>query len=99
MEGEGATTPGDLVLTGYLSAPFRRLDKYPTVLKELERYVDVSSFMTILVECSGNLLLLFMVIIFFVILLKLLSLLHFLLLILKNTKGTCSYCRRIRASG
>lgn len=43
MESQGATAPGAQVLTGFLSAPFRRLDKYPALLKELERHIDVSS--------------------------------------------------------
>ncbi|XP_067948255.1 rho guanine nucleotide exchange factor 7-like [Watersipora subatra] len=40
MESQGCTTSGSQALTGFLSAPFRRLDKYPVLLKELERYID-----------------------------------------------------------
>lgn len=41
MEGRGAGTPGILTLTTGLSKPFMRLDKYPTLLKELERHMEV----------------------------------------------------------
>lgn len=41
MEGRGAVTPGILTLTTGLSKPFMRLDKYPTLLKELERHMEV----------------------------------------------------------
>ncbi|KAM8976562.1 rho guanine nucleotide exchange factor 7 isoform 1-T1 [Pelodytes ibericus] len=40
MEMKGATSPGILVLTTGLSKPFMRLDKYPTLLKELERHME-----------------------------------------------------------
>lgn len=40
MEVKGATSPGILVLTTGLSKPFMRLDKYPTLLKELERHME-----------------------------------------------------------
>lgn len=40
MEMKGATAPGILVLTTGLSKPFMRLDKYPTLLKELERHME-----------------------------------------------------------
>ncbi|RXN18121.1 rho guanine nucleotide exchange factor 7-like isoform X4 [Labeo rohita] len=40
MEGRGASTPGILTLTSGLSKPFMRLDKYPTLLKELERHME-----------------------------------------------------------
>ena len=43
MESQGAATPGAQALTSYLSSPFRRLDKYPVLLKELERHIDVSN--------------------------------------------------------
>ncbi|CAO2611433.1 Rho guanine nucleotide exchange factor 7 [Lemmus lemmus] len=39
MESKGASSPGILVLTTGLSKPFMRLDKYPTLLKELERHI------------------------------------------------------------
>ncbi|XP_067112938.1 rho guanine nucleotide exchange factor 7a isoform X2 [Osmerus mordax] len=42
MEGRGAVTPGILTLTTGLSKPFMRLDKYPTLLKELERHMEES---------------------------------------------------------
>ncbi|ELK14885.1 Rho guanine nucleotide exchange factor 7 [Pteropus alecto] len=40
MEIKGANSPGILVLTTGLSKPFMRLDKYPTLLKELERHME-----------------------------------------------------------
>uniref|UniRef100_A0A665USX0 Rho guanine nucleotide exchange factor 7-like n=1 Tax=Echeneis naucrates TaxID=173247 RepID=A0A665USX0_ECHNA len=40
MEGRGAVTPGILTLTTGLSKPFMRIDKYPTLLKELERHME-----------------------------------------------------------
>ncbi|XP_007255633.1 rho guanine nucleotide exchange factor 7a isoform X1 [Astyanax mexicanus] len=40
MEGRGASSPGILILTTGLSKPFMRLDKYPTLLKELERHME-----------------------------------------------------------
>ncbi|CAB1457069.1 unnamed protein product [Pleuronectes platessa] len=40
MESQGATAPGILTLTSSLSKPFMRLDKYPTLLQELERHVE-----------------------------------------------------------
>ncbi|XP_077073205.1 rho guanine nucleotide exchange factor 7a isoform X1 [Siphateles boraxobius] len=40
MEGRGASTPGILTLTSGLSKPFMRLDKYPTLLKEMERHME-----------------------------------------------------------
>uniref|UniRef100_A0A673HYB0 Rho guanine nucleotide exchange factor 7-like n=1 Tax=Sinocyclocheilus rhinocerous TaxID=307959 RepID=A0A673HYB0_9TELE len=40
MEGRGASIPGILTLTSGLSKPFMRLDKYPTLLKELERHME-----------------------------------------------------------
>lgn len=41
MESQGASSPGILTLTTSLSKPFMRLDKYPTLLQELERHVEV----------------------------------------------------------
>lgn len=41
MEMKGANSLGILVLTTGLSKPFMRLDKYPTLLKELERHMEV----------------------------------------------------------
>ncbi|XP_006159717.2 rho guanine nucleotide exchange factor 7 isoform X2 [Tupaia chinensis] len=40
METKGASSPGALVLTTGLSKPFLRLDKYPALLKELERHME-----------------------------------------------------------
>ncbi|XP_055985006.1 rho guanine nucleotide exchange factor 7 isoform X2 [Sorex fumeus] len=40
MELAGASSPGILVLTTGLSKPFMRLDKYPALLKELERHME-----------------------------------------------------------
>ncbi|XP_062383823.1 rho guanine nucleotide exchange factor 7b [Sardina pilchardus] len=40
MESKGASSPGILTLTTGLSRPFMRLDKYPTLLKELQRHVE-----------------------------------------------------------
>ncbi|XP_060715979.1 rho guanine nucleotide exchange factor 7b isoform X1 [Tachysurus vachellii] len=40
MESKGASSPGILTLTTNLSKPFMRLDKYPTLLKELERHME-----------------------------------------------------------
>ncbi|XP_030635454.1 rho guanine nucleotide exchange factor 7b isoform X5 [Chanos chanos] len=40
MESKGASSPGILTLTTGLSKPFVRLDKYPTLLKELERHME-----------------------------------------------------------
>ncbi|XP_028401642.1 rho guanine nucleotide exchange factor 7-like isoform X3 [Dendronephthya gigantea] len=40
MEKQGADAPGVLTLTTSLSTLFRRLDKYPTLLKELERHLE-----------------------------------------------------------
>nr|XP_057937097.1 rho guanine nucleotide exchange factor 7a isoform X3 [Doryrhamphus excisus] len=42
MEGRGAVSPGILTLTTGLSKSFMRLDKYPTLLKELERHMEES---------------------------------------------------------
>ncbi|XP_015595226.1 rho guanine nucleotide exchange factor 7 isoform X2 [Cephus cinctus] len=40
MEHGGAVSPGILVLTTGLSKPFRRLDKYSSMLQELERHTE-----------------------------------------------------------
>ncbi|XP_076857950.1 rho guanine nucleotide exchange factor 7a isoform X1 [Brachyhypopomus gauderio] len=40
MEGRGASSPGILTLTTGLSKPFIRLDKYPTLLQEVERHME-----------------------------------------------------------
>ena len=49
MEKLGATPPGSMTLTTNLSKPFTRLDKYPSLLKELERHIEV---MILLIVCS-----------------------------------------------
>ena len=43
MENKGAPTPGIETLTTGLSKPFSRLDKYPSMLKELERHTEVTT--------------------------------------------------------
>ncbi|KAM4664132.1 rho guanine nucleotide exchange factor 6 [Discoglossus pictus] len=40
MEAQGAASPGILILTTSLSKPFVRLDKYVTLLQELERHME-----------------------------------------------------------
>ncbi|XP_067373410.1 rho guanine nucleotide exchange factor 7a isoform X3 [Channa argus] len=64
MEGRGAVSPGILTLTTGLSKPFMRLDKYPTLLKELERHMEenhpdrpdiqkcMASFKNLSVQCQ-----------------------------------------------
>ncbi|GFR94538.1 rho guanine nucleotide exchange factor 7 [Elysia marginata] len=42
VESQGASSPGAQALTTILSKPFVRLDKYPSLLKELERHVEES---------------------------------------------------------
>ncbi|XP_052214529.1 rho guanine nucleotide exchange factor 7-like isoform X3 [Dreissena polymorpha] len=42
MEKLGATPPGSMTLATMLSKPFTRLDKYPMLLKELERHIEES---------------------------------------------------------
>lgn len=41
MESQGASSPGILILTTSLSKPFMRLEKYVTLLQELERHMEV----------------------------------------------------------
>lgn len=53
MEGRGAVNPGILTLTTGLSKPFMRLDKYPTLLKELERHMEVGC-VSVFVHISQN---------------------------------------------
>lgn len=45
MESQGTSASGVLSLTISLSKPFMRLDKYPTLLQELERHVEVQDDM------------------------------------------------------
>nr|XP_020456385.1 rho guanine nucleotide exchange factor 7-like isoform X3 [Monopterus albus] len=40
MESKGASTPGILTLTTSLSKPFTRLERYPALLKELDRHME-----------------------------------------------------------
>ncbi|KAM9327621.1 rho guanine nucleotide exchange factor 7-like [Pholidichthys leucotaenia] len=40
MESKGASSPGILTLTMSLSKPFTRLERYPTLLKELDRHME-----------------------------------------------------------
>ncbi|XP_013388221.1 rho guanine nucleotide exchange factor 7-like isoform X1 [Lingula anatina] len=40
MENQGAVAPGVITLTTSLSNPFRMLDRYPVLLKELERHIE-----------------------------------------------------------
>ncbi|XP_036775063.1 rho guanine nucleotide exchange factor 6 isoform X6 [Manis pentadactyla] len=40
MEKQGASSPGILILTTSLSKPFMRLEKYVTLLQELERHME-----------------------------------------------------------
>ncbi|XP_024864817.2 rho guanine nucleotide exchange factor 7b isoform X2 [Kryptolebias marmoratus] len=40
MESKGASCPGILTLTTSLSKPFTRLERYPALLKELERHME-----------------------------------------------------------
>ncbi|XP_068165714.1 rho guanine nucleotide exchange factor 7b isoform X2 [Antennarius striatus] len=40
MESKGAPSPGILTLTSSLSKPFIRLERYPTLLKELDRHIE-----------------------------------------------------------
>uniref|UniRef100_A0A8C2IJ75 Rho guanine nucleotide exchange factor (GEF) 7b n=1 Tax=Cyprinus carpio TaxID=7962 RepID=A0A8C2IJ75_CYPCA len=62
MESKGANSPGILTLTTGLSKPFLRLDKYPTLLKEMERhmealhpdYPDIQKSMTVFKNLSAQ---------------------------------------------
>ena len=42
MESAGAPPPGVRHLTTSLSLPFGLLEKYPNLLKEVERHIDVA---------------------------------------------------------
>uniref|UniRef100_A0A3Q3N9C5 Osteoclast-stimulating factor 1 n=1 Tax=Mastacembelus armatus TaxID=205130 RepID=A0A3Q3N9C5_9TELE len=50
MESKGASSPGILTLTTNLSKPFTRLERYPTLLKELDRHMEVS--LNLFAECQ-----------------------------------------------
>ncbi|NWY14232.1 ARHG6 factor, partial [Aphelocoma coerulescens] len=64
MESQGAANPGILILTTSLSKPFLRLDKYVTLLQELERHMEeahadhedvlkaVTSFKSLVSQCQ-----------------------------------------------
>ncbi|KAG9478398.1 hypothetical protein GDO78_013421 [Eleutherodactylus coqui] len=64
MEGQGTTSPGVLMLTTSLSKPFMRLEKYVTLLQELERHMEeahpdhkdvlrvTASFKTLVAQCQ-----------------------------------------------
>ncbi|NXD25589.1 ARHG6 factor, partial [Spelaeornis formosus] len=64
MESQGATSPGILILTTSLSKPFLRLDKYVTLLQELERHMEeahadhedvlkaITSFKSLVSQCQ-----------------------------------------------
>ena len=42
MEELGASSPGVLTLTTYLSKPFQQIERYSSLLKELERHSEVN---------------------------------------------------------
>ncbi|XP_068060621.1 rho guanine nucleotide exchange factor 6 isoform X2 [Anomalospiza imberbis] len=64
MESQGASSPGILILTTSLSKPFLRLDKYVTLLQELERHMEeahadhedvlkaITSFKSLVSQCQ-----------------------------------------------
>ncbi|XP_054244796.1 rho guanine nucleotide exchange factor 6 isoform X1 [Indicator indicator] len=64
MESQGAANPGILILTTSLSKPFLRLDKYVTLLQELERHMEeahadheevlkaITSFKALVTQCQ-----------------------------------------------
>uniref|UniRef100_A0A667X9G0 Rho guanine nucleotide exchange factor (GEF) 7b n=1 Tax=Myripristis murdjan TaxID=586833 RepID=A0A667X9G0_9TELE len=52
MESKGASSPGILTLTMGLSKPFTRLDRYPTLLKELDRHMEVSPRLCLCSQCQ-----------------------------------------------
>ncbi|XP_053555202.1 rho guanine nucleotide exchange factor 6 isoform X2 [Bombina bombina] len=64
METQGAASPGILMLTTSLSKPFVRLDKYVTLLQELERHMEeahpdhkdilkaIASFKALVAQCQ-----------------------------------------------
>ncbi|NXP58210.1 ARHG6 factor, partial [Chloropsis cyanopogon] len=64
VESQGAASPGILILTTSLSKPFLRLDKYVTLLQELERHMEeahadhedvlkaVTSFKSLVSQCQ-----------------------------------------------
>lgn len=66
MEAKGASSPGILTLTTSLSKPFTRLERYPTLLTELDRHMEeqhpdradlqaaMSAFKTLAAECQDT---------------------------------------------
>ncbi|NWY64963.1 ARHG6 factor, partial [Erithacus rubecula] len=64
MESQGAASPGILILTTSLSKPFLRLEKYVTLLQELERHMEeahadhedvlkaITSFKSLVSQCQ-----------------------------------------------
>lgn len=54
MENQGAPNSGILILTTSLSKPFVRLDKYVTVLQELERHMEVRETWASQALCTQN---------------------------------------------
>ncbi|XP_059858324.1 rho guanine nucleotide exchange factor 6 isoform X1 [Delphinus delphis] len=64
MENQGASSPGILILTTSLSKPFMRLEKYVTLLQELERHMEdthpdhqdilkaIIAFKTLMAQCQ-----------------------------------------------
>ena len=52
MEDKGANAPGSVSLTSGLSKPFRRLERYPSILRELERHIMASLFFFLI--CNTN---------------------------------------------
>lgn len=49
MESKGAPPPGILTLTTSLSKPFTRLERFPMLLKELDRHMEVSLNLSVFV--------------------------------------------------
>lgn len=54
MESKGASAPGILTLTTSLSKPFTRLDRYPTLLKELDRHMEVSLNPSVIIQIMNK---------------------------------------------
>ena len=47
MEELGASPPGVMTLTTYLSKPFQQIERYSSLLKELERHSEVNFVVTL----------------------------------------------------
>ena len=58
MESKGAPPPGILTLTTSLSKPFTRLERFPMLLKELDRHMEVilnlSVFFVFYLTCTDT---------------------------------------------